>query len=130
MGYRKQPKRYRLKFEDHPGLEVTMGSVAVGDFLELAKLVTDTNAEAVGKLLGIFADALVSWNLEDDAGAVPADVKGVAAQDFDFVLELVMAWMEAIASVDTPLKQPSASSPPSGLGLSEAMAPLSGSPGS
>ena len=137
MGYKRQPKQYRLKFEDHPGLEVTAGSINTNDFLELTGLLAQFSgrdaaaaAQATGKVLDLFAAALISWNLEDEGGPVPADRAGIGSQDFDFNLQLIMGWMEAIASVDTPLKQPSPSSPPSGLALSDGMVPLSPSRGS
>jgi hypothetical protein len=140
VGYKKQPKRYHLKFEDHPGLEVTVGSITTDRFLELSRLIAKagkdpaadvaSGVEATGKVLDMFAAALVSWNLEDDGGPVPPTRAGAGAQDFEFLLELITAWMDAVASVDSPLNTPSPSTPPSGLGLSEATVPLSPSPGS
>lgn len=147
MGYRRA-KLYKLTFDDYPGLQVSMKGLSVKGLMavsrhaaglkgmeNLSELEGEQLAAALAaaeELFRKFAAALVSWNLEDDETGepVPATLEAVQDQDFDFILDLTLAWMDAAASVDTPLKQPSASSPPSGLGLSEAMEPLSPSPGS
>jgi hypothetical protein len=57
-----------------------------------------------------FADALVDWNVEDGDGApTPADLSGVYAQDFDFVMFLVGEWIAAMGDVAAPLVPPSVS---------------------
>ena len=93
---------------------------------------------AADSLFATFARALRSWNLDDEDGRpVPAvygictesgkpklagnrckahaeqesdcEFEGVIGQDLDFVLEITLAWMDAIASVDTPLPSPASS---------------------
>lgn len=121
MGYRR--KAYTLKWpEGHElhGLEVTTKGLPVEKLFELSALADQlTSAPSVGEQVGAarllfagFAARLISWNLEDDDGAlVPATEDGVNDQDFDFMIGLVMTWMDAVASVDIPLPKPS---PPGG----------------
>lgn len=108
MGYRLQPKVYSLKFEDHPGLEVTARSVSVEELITILKLadaMTGTPDEKqIQQLFGWFMKRVVGWNLEgEDGKPVPATVKGLLGQDFDFALMLIMAWVQAISSVRRPL---------------------------
>lgn len=109
-GYRVEPRIYRLVFEDRPGLEVRVRSVELGVFLDIIGMagmdvtrLTAANVEEVAHLFDVFAAALVGWNLETGDGPVPATVEGLRSLEFDFVLELVQAWMDAIASVPGPL---------------------------
>jgi hypothetical protein len=115
--FRREPKLYLLRFEDYPGFEVTMKGLSIEGFLELAKTAgalqgSDMSAmkpealtvalDSVEGLFSRFAGLLVSWNLDDEetGDPVPADVAGVRSQGMDFILEIVMAWMDAIAAVD------------------------------
>jgi hypothetical protein len=113
MGYKR--KLYVLKWpEGHElhGLEVTTKGLPVKKLFQLVQLsgqlTGDTDAETkVGvadELFKGFAERLVSWNLEDDDDApVPATLEGVSDQDMDFMVGLIMTWMDAVASVDIPL---------------------------
>lgn len=108
MGYRRARKTYRLKFEDPDmeGLEVLAHSLALGDFLRVASMAGDVSAQAANAdgLFKEFAKALESWNVEDELGVpVPATYEGVCTQEFDFVLAIVTAWMEAMSAVKPPL---------------------------
>lgn len=117
MGYRRVPKVFRLTFEDEPELEVYVHSAPLGQILGLLEMVKGDSKtfdiKDVGKLHSLFetfASCLKEWNLEDEAGeSIPTTVDGLKTQDLDFVLELVMAWMEAVVSVSAPLKQKSSS---------------------
>ena len=71
-----------------------------------------------------FAEALVSWNLEepvldaageeaDETRSEPATLEGLYSQDMAFALQVIRAWMDAVASVPTPLGQRSADGSPS-----------------
>src|SRR5258706_50838 len=63
--------------------------------------------DKVDGLFTRFAKSLRAWNLDDDDGEpVPETLDGVRSQDLDFILEITMAWMDAIASVDPTLPQP------------------------
>lgn len=123
MGYKRKLKLYNLKFEDHPGLEVTMKGLSIDGFMSLARQAAGMQGrdlaamegpeleKAMDQIDGLFtrfAKSLKTWNLEDDDDGypVPATLEGVRSQDLGFILEIIMAWMDAIASVDTPLPQP------------------------
>lgn len=115
MGYVRE-KIYNLVFEDPElaGLEIKTRSTSVGQFMDISKLMdaagTDlaTDIDKMTALLRLFADgALISWNLEHvDGTPVPADFEGLYAQDLDFVLEVISAWMNAVATLPGP-KEPS-----------------------
>ncbi len=78
--------------------------------LDVAALKGPELEAAMDKVDGLFtrfASSLKAWNLDDDDGRpVGADLDGVRSQDLDFILEVTMAWMDAIASVDPTLPQP------------------------
>lgn len=121
-------KTYVLRFDDPDleGLEIRAASVSLGKFLELLKLASvldgdDTMdaaaAEAIGGLFTGFADALISWNLDerhdDEIVEVPATLEGVLAQDTDFMLQVIMAWLDVMGDVDVPLDRTSNGGKPS-----------------
>lgn len=131
MGYRREPKLYRLRFEDPSmeGFECLCRSVSIERFMALTGLAGGTDlarqAEGAMEMFGIFAEALVSWNLEDEDGEkVPATLEGVRAQDLDFMLPIIVAWQEAIAAVAPPLPS-SSNGGATSLERSIPMAPLS-----
>ncbi len=120
---RYQPKRklYQLRFEDHPGFEVTMTGLSVDGFMSLARQAAGMQGLDISAMKGPeleaamvsidglftrFAKSLRAWNLDDDGEPVPETAEGVRGQDLGFILEITMAWMDAIASVDIPLPQP------------------------
>lgn len=121
MGYVRN-NIYRLKFQDeqYEGLVIHTRSAPVKELMELAKLAEIPAAEltseagfgAMSRLIAGFSKALVSWNLEtladladDDSERipVPANVEGVESQDFEFILAVIVTWIEAIAGVAAPL---------------------------
>jgi hypothetical protein len=133
-------KVYRLVFDDPEmdGLIVKARSLPLGQLLKFTKmskqsldgLPADERIEVVTDLIETFAKALISWNLESEAEEgglrlpVPATKEGLHAQDFDFVLEIIMAWMETVMSVSAPLGRRSSAGGPS-LEASIPMEPLS-----
>lgn len=136
-GYRRKPKTYTLRWaDDHElaGLEVVMRGLTIEkliDFQAKADRVSeDKSQEGMEPMFRSFAKSLISWNLEDEDGQpVPATYKGVVVQDVEFVLDVVMSWVDSVASVrgDSPLPETSGS----GLAALEAsltMEPLSASP--
>lgn len=141
--YRRKPKRYVLKFEDYPGLQVEMKGLSIEAFMTLAREAAglqgldvsspgpqlEAAMSQVDSLFARFAGALVSWNLDgEDGKPVPQTVKGVRSQDLPFILEITLAWMDAIASVDIPLPQPANGqqrSPESSLLLANSSSSLS-----
>src|SRR5258708_35023475 len=108
---RYQPKRklYQLRFEDHPGFEVTMRGLSIDGYMALARSAAKTQGLDMSALKGAeleqamddidglftrFAQSLKAWNLDDEYGRPgEADLEGVRAQDLDFVLEITVAWM-------------------------------------
>lgn len=113
-------KVYVLTFDDPAlaGLEVRARSVPLGRFLQLVGMAASLDAMAEGEftsedaaaiegLFTGFADALVSWNLDerldDETIPVPTTAEGVMAQDVDFMLDMITAWLQAIGAVDVPL---------------------------
>lgn len=114
MGYRRGRKVFRLSFEDEPELEVYAYSTSLGKVLGLLELVQGEgqvglkDVAKLDELMGTFAESLKEWNLEQEDGTpVPATLDGLKTQDLDFVLELILAWMEAVVSISGPLKQKS-----------------------
>lgn len=139
MGYKREPKEYRLKFDDGDmaGFEVTMRGLSSEKFLDLTEAATHLSgldardvaavgaaAPMVGIMFGMLGDNLIGWNLEDDNGPVAATKENLLRQDFAFVLQIGTAWMDAIASVPPPLPASSNGGAPS-PGLSIPMEPLS-----
>lgn len=111
-GYRHVPKTYKLTFEDYPGLVIETKSVSTGRLMKLMRMavrlqdkdvsdasgLTEEDTEAVDALFSGFAQALVSWNLEDEDGnPVPTTKEGVYEQDFDLILSLINDWIEAVS---------------------------------
>jgi hypothetical protein len=128
-GFEPEATHYKLRFADAAmeGLEVTAESLSVDGFLSVSALASaaqDTTgaaaAKSAGDLLDVFAQNLVAWNVTRKGHPVPATRAGVGTQKFDFILKIVMAWMEAIASVDSPLPGGS----PSGATSPEAALPM------
>lgn len=113
MGYKREPKLYRLKFADgdFEGLEVTLRGLNTGQFLEMSKLAKSVSADkanvdmdAAELMFRNVAHALVEWNLEDWNGdPVPATYEGVTSQDLDLNMKIITEWVGAMAAVDTPL---------------------------
>lgn len=138
MGYQ-DIDRYVLKFEDRDGLEVTVDGISTGDLLDVAgwaAQVKDSkdaagNLDAVGKLMGMLATALVEWNVEDRHGKpVPVTLAGLRSLKLTLVMDIVNAWMAAQTQVDEDLGKGSDSGPGSGLERSIPMEPRSPSRGS
>jgi len=134
-GFIRQRRVYRLNFADDTelaGLEVRARSVPLGEFMSIVGLAdtAEPGSEEMKRLFGGFAEQLVSWNLEaEDGQPVPATLEGLYSQDFEFTMQLVLAWIEAIASVPGPLGETSSSGGTSPV-PSLPMEPLSPSPGS
>lgn len=102
-GFEAPDNRLKLVFSDpsFAGLEVvcrlaTMdqikSSAKLGDLDPNALSAGELEAE-VGRIIGEFADALISWNLRRDREPVPATAQGVGSLDSLFVMQLVEAWM-------------------------------------
>jgi hypothetical protein len=117
-GYRRQPKQYRLRFEDPDmeGFVCLAKSVTVDEFIELSAMAAGMATGQTSDLTPIFellSRSIVEWNLEDDEGEpLKPTTEVIRAQDIDFTMSILMGWMGAIASVSPPL---SGSSPNGGI---------------
>jgi hypothetical protein len=119
-------KVFRITFEgtDLDGLVIRARSLPVGRLLELITMsgkveqgATELDGDQLGAVTGLFdgfAEALVSWNLEepvyDDQGEetgesvqVPTTTAGMLSQDLDVVMRIVMSWLEAASGAAAPL---------------------------
>lgn len=97
---------------------------------ELNSLSADEGMRLTAELADSFAEALVSWNLEDDDGTpVPPTAEALRKEDGTMVLAVVMRWLDQVINVDEDLGKGSASGPPSPA-VSLPMEPLSASPAS
>ncbi|SRR5258706_5587074 len=114
MGFKREAKLYRLKFEDPElnGFQCLMRSLSIREFRDLATLGDtlqsrgDGTEKAFTALFGLVASKLQEWNLEDEDGQpVPSTLEGIEGQELDFVMQVVTAWMTAIAGVAPPLPE-------------------------
>lgn len=105
MGYRREPRRIILAFDDPElnGLEVVTRSVPLGTFM--AMLDSSSDAAKTTQLFQDFAEhALIEWNLEDEDGKkVDPSLAGMKTQDTDFMLTIVKTWLDAIGTASGPL---------------------------
>lgn len=108
-------KRYRLLFGDdtgHPGLEVTMRGMSAKEYLRIMRHMvglnitemTNESVAAAETVIGLMADYVTEWNLEDDDGKpVPPTAESLLDQDLDLVLAVLTQWTTAIGGVAPPL---------------------------
>jgi hypothetical protein len=134
-GFRRQRKRYRLRFEGTSldGLVVVMESVQIATMLQIAEMasladeLTPEGLQSLGVMFELLAEALIEWNLEEEDGTpVPATIDGVKSLDLGDAMLLIKEWMGAIGGVDRPLDQGSTGGGPSAV-ASLPMEPLSAS---
>lgn len=117
-GYKNARKTYRLSFEDEDmdGLVIRARSLPMRKFLDMAtfdKSLLQDGAElsredvkVLTDLFDDFASVIIEWNLiDDDDQPIPVSCDSLLDQDPGWVLRVFMAWMQAIASVPTPLVQ-------------------------
>jgi len=92
-----------------------------GDLRELKKAVIRQEVpkekidERMAQMHAALADAIHSWNLEDDQeNALPVAVATIRAQEIDFFWTLVYAWIASMTlRVDDDTKAPSSDGKPS-----------------
>lgn len=121
MGYKPTSRTFLLHFEAYEGLEVIARSAQLAEFLTLM----DTNVSATDfsgnmRLFEFVEKRIVSWNIDhpeimsrDENGkctkcglaegeSLPATAKHMLCLDFDFIMEIIGAWLGTIASVTVP----------------------------
>jgi hypothetical protein len=109
MGYRREPRIINLRFEDteYDGLVVRARSVSTGEFFAFQDLAehADRRSDSARDLIALFATVVIDWNLEDPVTGEPMPVSDqvLLDQDLDFVMDLVITWMDAVAGVTRPL---------------------------
>jgi hypothetical protein len=116
MGYCPEPTTYRLEFEgaDMDGLQVKMGSLTVGEYGKMVRMMTVTKRDEAGdandEIVRMFSASLISWNVEDKSGQpVPTTLAGVETQEQRFILRLFTAWHKAMEEVGDDLEKDSPS---------------------
>lgn len=118
MGVKRRRQQYRLVFEqpEHmAGLEVICWGPTRSQLFRIAKLgnvdldnLQGEGVEQLDQLCGEMGDRLISWNYEDEQGtALPATRATLDAEDPDFTLPLVRAWMQTCmgATPDADVQQ-------------------------
>lgn len=118
MGYKPVRKIYNLSFEEYPGLEVVMGSMALGKLMDVAKLQLRLNEPDEAKRLEIFklfSDKLIRWNVEHpeneetelcprcgmaEGTELPATIDGLLCLDLEFIMAIVFGWISTLSRVN------------------------------
>jgi hypothetical protein len=122
MGYKVKRKGFCLKFAEgeYEGMEVICRSISIGQLLEF-----DTTDSKGQRMVQLFGEALISWNLEEEDGTpIPATPEGLSTLEPGIVRVIVEAWSDQIAGVNRPLLEGSSSGETS-LAQSIPMEPLS-----
>lgn len=113
--YKAQGTIFNLQFEEHPGLEVRVGSCSLGAIMALGDQPDRARAGAglaeVRELIDLFTSRLKSWNLVDeDEVDVPTTTAGLLNHvDVNLALEIVVAWSDALTAVPDSLGKGSTS---------------------
>lgn len=111
-----------------PGLEVNLKPLDLGAILDMSVLkdiegvkATDLTPEQRSELVnvfGLFAESLVSWTLAEENDtpggppiAVPPTLAGVRSQDSNFMVELMLLWLDKAVNVPEELGKDSTSGP-------------------
>lgn len=112
QGYKR--KTYRLRWpeeSDLHGLEINLRGLSIGDLEKVSNLRLQgagNNMDQILPVLGIFAKALISWNLlgEDDQ-PVSITLESIQEQDARMLIAAVLAWVEVVSDIPVPLRKPS-----------------------
>ena len=135
MGY-ENVTHYKLKFEERPGLEVTVEELSIGDLLEVTEMTAKIpdkaggqldpeSSKALRSLMETLADNLVEWNVERRGEPLPADLAGVMRCGAGLVMDIITAWVKAQSGPDDDLGKGSGSGATSDLERSLPMEPRS-----
>lgn len=121
MGYKRNPKVYHLKFEgEYDGLEVMIRSLSMGQLIK-ARSGDSGDNNGTAELVELFAERLVSWNLEDEGGQpVPPTLEAIKGEDNDLIFAIINQWTDAVSGVKAPLPESS----PAGEPSQEALIPM------
>ncbi len=118
MAFKRKRKVYKLDFSgtEYDGLEVRVRGLTTGEYLEIVSLSAPSgegDKETEG-MLRMFANHLISWNLEDEESGelVPTTYEGVKSNDFVMNMYIINAWTDAIASIPEKTEKKSNSGQP------------------
>jgi hypothetical protein len=141
VGFKRTRPVYRLKFHDPElnGLVVEARSTSMTELLDVSEAAANIDINNIDMRhamtiirtsFGPFVNALVGWNLEDEAGnPTSLDMAGLLSHDPPLIIQMVEAWRDAQMAVPRPLPSDSGN----GKRLPEVpmpMVPLSPNPGS
>lgn len=124
MGFSVEPPDYKLIFAEpeFDGLEVRARSVSVAKAIRLGNIMRnvsiapfpdDDEKERIEEAAEIFAQSLVSWNLEIDDEPVPPTAQGLMSLPLKLFWKIQGAWLSAISGVTGPLESSSDGGNPS-----------------
>lgn len=108
MGYKRNPKIYKLVFDDttdYPGLEVQVRTLTMGQLYRAL-------GEGKGaRNFDLLCDRIVSWNLEDEVTGEPVPVtrEALEAEDDDLIGAVINRWLAEVMGVPAPLESGSGS---------------------
>jgi hypothetical protein len=112
-------RTYLLKFEEeeYQGLEIRSRGLSIANLLNMTTMSERLQSEKVSgenaaenvqnieRLMRLFSDSLIEWNITNLGEDVPATYEGVMAQDIGFMLRVIRAYTDAIVTVPDPLEQ-------------------------
>lgn len=116
MGFRLEPTIYNLNFQGTPldGLHVRMGCCTLGEYNEILYAAVmegepdkDGNVRITAdmlrkndRIIEIFLNHLISWDLEDMAGRpVPTTRDGINSEERTLTADLISSWQIAMVTV-------------------------------
>ena len=131
-GFRPKPKATAtLKFSDgdYEGAEVVCRASGVPMATYFQMRAGLDSEEQVRDVFQLFGDTiLLRWNVEDqDGNPRPANGESLLAEDSDFVMAIIAAWLDARVGVNAPLAGASDSGAEALPGRPIPMAAVSGS---
>lgn len=118
MGFRPEPTIYSIKFEgtSMEGLHVRASACTVDEYnrmlrnaVESGDGITKESVDANEWMYQLFANHLVSWDLEDyiTGEPVPTTLDGIVSQERSMISEILRGWQIALVSVPKILQKPS-----------------------
>ena len=134
MSYKPTSKKYNLKFDNIPGLEICAKGTTLGKLQEFSGAeisLAEKNREKARELMGFFATRIITWNIvhpeveltekqiaEREPGdlscpacglseddPLPTTLKGMECLEMSLVLSVMFGWVAAIASASDPKGQ-------------------------
>jgi hypothetical protein len=110
MGFRPEPTVYNLSFQGTQldGLHVKMSCCTIKEHNEMMKAamqdgIDEETLKSNDRILDLFTNHLVSWDLEDLAGQiVPTTREGIDDQERTIIVQLINAWQVAMMNIPNP----------------------------